>query len=62
VPLTLAIVEGSYHLSRSGGSSLVSVGTTSLECSVLNCGQATQRTTHLTTLQDATFQTGSNHS
>jgi hypothetical protein len=32
------------------GSSLVSVNTTSLECSVLKCGQATQRTIHLTTL------------
>jgi hypothetical protein len=59
--VTLAVVEGSYHLSRSGGSSLVSVGTTSLECSVLKCGQATQRTIHLTTVQDATFQTGSTH-
>jgi hypothetical protein len=27
----------------------------------LKCGQATQRTIHLTTLQDATFQTGSTH-
>jgi hypothetical protein len=25
------------------------------------CGQSTQRTIHLTTLQDATFQTGSTH-
>jgi hypothetical protein len=32
-----------------------------LECSVFKCGQATQRTIHLTTLQDATFQTGSTH-
>jgi hypothetical protein len=32
------------------GSSLVSMGTSSLECSVLKCGQATQRTIHLTTL------------
>jgi hypothetical protein len=41
--VTLAVVEGSYHLSRSGGgavlSAYVSVGTTSLECSVLECGQ-----------------------
>jgi hypothetical protein len=59
--VTLAMVEGSYHLSWSRGSSLVSVGTTSLECSILKCGQATQRTIHLTTLQDATFQTGSTH-
>jgi hypothetical protein len=43
------------------GSSLVSVGTSSLECSVLKCCQATQRTIHLTTLQDGTFQTGSTH-
>jgi hypothetical protein len=35
--------------------------TTSLECSVLKCGQTTQRTIHQTTLQDATFQTGSTH-
>jgi hypothetical protein len=59
VPRNLAVVERSYHLSRSEGSSLVSVSTTSLECSVLKCGQATQRTIHLTTLQNATFQTGS---
>jgi hypothetical protein len=32
-----------------------------LECSVLKCGQATQRTIHLTTLQDATFQSDSTH-
>jgi hypothetical protein len=38
--VTVAVVEGSYHLSRGRGSSLSSVGTTSLECSVLECGQA----------------------
>jgi hypothetical protein len=60
--VTFAVVDGSYHLSRSGESSLVSVGTSSLEWSVLKCGQATQPTIHLTTLQDAAFQTGSTHS
>jgi hypothetical protein len=43
--VTLAVVEGSYHLSRSGGgggavlAAYVSGGTTSLERSVLECGQ-----------------------
>jgi hypothetical protein len=35
----VAVVVGSYHLSRGRGSSLSSVGTTTLECSVLECGQ-----------------------
>jgi hypothetical protein len=35
----VAVVEGSYHLSRGRRSSLSSVGTTSLECSVFECGQ-----------------------
>jgi hypothetical protein len=48
-------------LAERGGSSLVSMGTTSLECSVLKCGQATQRTINLATLQDSTFKTGSTH-
>jgi hypothetical protein len=59
--VTLAVVEGSYYLSRSGGSSLVSVGTTSLECRVVKCGQVCSTLCCLTTLQDATFQTGSTH-
>jgi hypothetical protein len=37
------VVEGLYHLSQSGGGAVlaayVSVGTSSLECSVLKCGQ-----------------------
>jgi hypothetical protein len=37
--VTVAMVEGSYHLSRGQGSSLSSAGNTSLECSVLECGQ-----------------------
>jgi hypothetical protein len=37
--VTVAMVEGSYHLSRGQGSSLSCMGTTSLECSVLECGQ-----------------------
>jgi hypothetical protein len=35
----VAVVEASYDLSRGGGSSPSSVRTTSLECSVLECGQ-----------------------
>jgi hypothetical protein len=43
VPRNLAVVEGSYQLLRGGGGAVlaayVSVGTSSLECSVLECGQ-----------------------
>jgi hypothetical protein len=59
--VTLSVVEGSYHLSRSGESSLVSVGTSSLECSVLKCGQVYSMLCCLTIFQDAAFQTGSTH-
>jgi hypothetical protein len=37
--VTMAVVEGSYHLSRGWGSSLSSVGSASLKCSVLEYGQ-----------------------
>jgi hypothetical protein len=42
--VTLVVVEWPYHLSRRGGggaviAAYVSVGTTSLDCSVLECGQ-----------------------
>jgi hypothetical protein len=36
-------------------------GYSSLECSVLKCGQMYSTLCCLTTLQDATFQTGSTH-
>jgi hypothetical protein len=39
----MAVVEGSYHLSRGRGSSLSRVGTIRLECSVLECGQVYNR-------------------
>jgi hypothetical protein len=43
------------------GSSLVSMGTSSLEYSILKCSQVYSTLCCLTTLQDATFQTGSTH-
>jgi hypothetical protein len=48
-------------LAERGGSSVVCVGTSSLECSVLQCGQVYSTLCCLTTLQDATFQIGSTH-
>jgi isoaspartyl peptidase/L-asparaginase-like protein (Ntn-hydrolase superfamily) len=37
--VAVALVEASNHLSRGRGSSLSSVGATSLECNVLECDQ-----------------------